>query len=72
MRWGRDEMKQNQFSDEQIVGILQEAEKGERTISALCAEKSITETTFYRRRNRFTCESRSRTCEPGWGEGANP
>ena len=48
MRRGRDEMKQNQFSDEQIVGILQEAEKGERTIGALCTEKGITQTTFYR------------------------
>lgn len=46
-------MKQNQFTDEQIVRILQEAEKGEQTIGALCAEKGITETTFYRWRNRF-------------------
>ena len=53
MRCGRDEMKQNQFTDEQIVEILQEAEKGERTIGALCTEKGITQTTFYRWRNRF-------------------
>lgn len=46
-------MKQGQFTDEQIVGILQEAEKGEKTIGALCQEKCITQTTFYRWRNRF-------------------
>lgn len=46
-------MMQRQFSDEQIVAILQEAEKGEKTITALCQEKGITETTFYRWRNRF-------------------
>jgi putative transposase len=44
---------QRQFSDEQIVAILQEAEKGQMTITALCQEKGITETTFYRWRNRF-------------------
>ena len=46
-------MKQNKFADEHIVGILQEAEKGERTIDALCGEKEITQTTFYRWWNRF-------------------
>jgi putative transposase len=46
-------MKTTQFSDEQIVSVLQEAEKGEKTIAALCKERGITETTFYRWRNRF-------------------
>ena len=46
-------MKQNQFSDAQIASILQEAEKGEKTIGALCKEHGIVETTFYRWRNRF-------------------
>lgn len=46
-------MKQGQFTDEQIVAILQEAEKGEKTIAALCKEKGITENTFYRWRNKF-------------------
>ena len=47
-------MKQKQFSDEhvhagvnKIVAVLQEAEKGQKTIGALCQEKGITETTFY-------------------------
>lgn len=46
-------MKQGQFTDEQIVGILQEAEKGEKTIGALCKEHSVSENTFYRWRNKF-------------------
>ena len=50
---GEDEMKQGQFSDEQIVAILQEAEKGEKTVGALCKEHSVSENTFYRWRNKF-------------------
>lgn len=46
-------MKSGQFTDEQIVGILQEAQKGEKSIVALCREKGITETTFYTWRKRF-------------------
>ena len=48
-------MKQSQFTDEQIykyvneiIQILQEAERGEQKIGALCTEKGITQTTFYR------------------------
>ena len=40
-------MKQGQFSQEQIVAILQQAEKGDITIEALCRDKGITQTTFY-------------------------
>ena len=46
-------MKQGQFTDEQIVGILQEAEKGDKTIGVLCKEYSVSENTFYRWRNKF-------------------
>jgi len=46
-------MKQKQFSDEQIVAVLQEAEKGQKPIAALCKEHGISENTFYRWRNRF-------------------
>ncbi len=41
-------MKQGQFAQEQIVGILHQAEKGETTIQALCKEHGISEVTFYR------------------------
>ena len=46
-------MKARQFSDEQIVALLQEAEKGEKAVTALCREHGITETTFYRWRRQF-------------------
>jgi putative transposase len=46
-------MKASQFSDEQIVQILQEAERGERSIGTICRAHGITETTFYRWRRKF-------------------
>ena len=46
-------MKQGQFSQEQIVALLQQAEKGEQTIQAICREAGITETTFYRWRKLY-------------------
>ena len=46
-------MKQGQFSQEQIVAILHQAEKGETTIQAVCREHAITETTFYRWRRIY-------------------
>ncbi len=46
-------MKQNRFSDEQIVKILQQAEQGEQTISAICKQHGIAENTFYRWRQKY-------------------
>lgn len=46
-------MKAGEWSDEQIVALLQEAQKGEKSILALCREKGITETTFYNWRKKF-------------------
>jgi len=46
-------MKQKQFTDEQIAAILQQAEKGEKPILALCKDKGISEATFYTWRKRF-------------------
>jgi putative transposase len=46
-------MKQGQFSQEQIVAILQEAERGEQTIHSLCRQHGLTETTFYRWRRLY-------------------
>ena len=40
-------MKQGQFTNEQIVAILQEAEKGEKSVSAVCKDKGISDATFY-------------------------
>ncbi|HEV2124223.1 MAG TPA: transposase [Chloroflexota bacterium] len=46
-------MKAGEMSDEQIVALLQQAQKGDKTIAALCKEKGITETTFYTWRKKF-------------------
>lgn len=46
-------MKQGQFTNEQIVAILQEAEKGEKPVSQLCKEKGISDATFYTGRKKF-------------------
>jgi putative transposase len=49
----RDKMKQKQFTDEQIVAVLQEAARGEKPITELCKEKGISEATFYTWRKKF-------------------
>jgi putative transposase len=46
-------MKAAQMTDEQIVAILQEANKGEKKIVDLCKEKGISENTFYAWRRKF-------------------
>jgi putative transposase len=46
-------MKASQFSDEQIVQILHQAERDEQTIGALCRTHGIAEATFYRWRRQF-------------------
>jgi putative transposase len=46
-------MRNGQFTNEQIVALLQEAEKGEQSVAAFCKAKGITETTYYRWRHRF-------------------
>ncbi len=46
-------MKQGQFSPEQIIAILHQAEKGEQTIQQICREHNITETSFYRWRRIY-------------------
>ncbi len=46
-------MKQGQFSPEQIIAILHQAEKGEHTIQAICREHNITEPTIYRWRRIY-------------------
>ena len=46
-------MKSGQFTNEQIVALLQEAERGEKPILALCKDKGISEATFYAWRKKF-------------------
>ena len=46
-------MKQKQFTDEQIVTILQEASKGEKPIIEICRNNGVSEATFYAWRKKF-------------------
>lgn len=46
-------MKASQHTAEQIIKILEQAEKGDQTIGAVCRTNGITETTFYRWRKQF-------------------
>ena len=46
-------MKAGHFTNEQIVSILQEAEKGQKPIIDICREKGISEATFYAWRKKF-------------------
>jgi putative transposase len=46
-------MRPRKLSDEQIVTLLREAEKGEKSIADLCREAGVTETSFYRWRRKF-------------------
>ena len=46
-------MKQGQFPNEQIVAVLQEADKGDKPVVDLCKEKGISEATFYAWRKKF-------------------
>lgn len=45
-------MKKSRFSDAQIIGVLQEHEKGAK-VPDLCRKHGITEATFYRWRRKF-------------------
>ena len=46
-------MQKSQFTDAQIVAILQQAEKGDAPIAEVCRQHNIAENTFYRWRSRF-------------------
>lgn len=41
------------FTEEQIIGILREAETGAMPIKSLCEKYNVTEQTFFRWRNKF-------------------
>lgn len=46
-------MKQTQFTQEQIIRILQQAERGEQSVATICREQGIAEVTFYRWRKKY-------------------
>lgn len=46
-------MKTTQHTPEQIIRIIQQAEKGEQTIAVICRQHGIAENTFYRWRKAY-------------------
>ena len=46
-------MKQGRFSEEQIIGILKEAEAGGTKIAELCRRHGISDATFYNWRSKY-------------------
>ena len=45
-------MKRSRFSEEQIIGILREAE-GEETVKTVCAKHNISDATFYSWKRKY-------------------
>ena len=46
-------MKTSTHTPEQIIRIIEQAEKGEQSIAAICREYGIAENTFYRWRKTY-------------------
>ncbi len=46
-------MKSGHHTAEQIIKILDQAQKGEQTVGAICRQHGIAETTFYRWRSMY-------------------
>ena len=46
-------MKKKRYSEEQIVKILREGERGDKTIGEVCRSYGVSENTFYNWRKKF-------------------
>ena len=47
-------MRKPKLTDEQIVALLREAERGENTITEIAKKAGVSEQTFYRWRHKFS------------------
>lgn len=55
-------MRPSRFSEEQILGAIQQVKDGTPAVQ-VCRAMGITQTTFYRWRNKFDCVALSETRE---------
>ena len=46
-------MKTSQWSEERIIGLLQQAERGEMTIAELCRTHGVSQNSFYKWRQKY-------------------
>jgi putative transposase len=46
-------IKKKRFTEEQVIGILPRAERGEQTIGEICRAHRVSEQSFYRWRQKF-------------------
>ncbi len=46
-------MKRKGFSNEQIIGILKQAEREDKTVAEVCREHGVSENSYYRWRRKF-------------------
>lgn len=46
-------MKTNTYTPEQIIKIIEQTEKNEQSVAAICREHGISEATFYRWRKSY-------------------
>ncbi len=46
-------MKKKRFTEEQVIGILRQAEWGEQSIGEICRAHGVSEQSFYRWRQKF-------------------
>ena len=63
-------MKRSRFSEEQIIGILREAE-GQETVKTVCAKHNISEAAFYAWRLKYSGMEVSETRELRYSEDEN-
>jgi len=46
-------MKRKRFTDEQIIRILKQAEREDKTVAEVCREHGVSENSYYRWRRKF-------------------